>query len=46
MSPEELQKLDDIKLLLLEIKSAFEEFTKAKKQYWKDEVARRRERAF
>jgi hypothetical protein len=43
MTPEETQKLDDIKSLLIEIKAAFDRFTKEKKQRWEDEAARRRE---
>jgi hypothetical protein len=46
MTPEELQKLDDIRSLLIEIKSAFDRFTSEKKQHWKDEQVRRRERPY
>ena len=39
-------ELADIKQMLLEIKAAFDRFTTEKKQYWKDEQARRRERGY
>jgi len=40
------QELADIKKMLFEIKAAFDHFTKEKKQHWKDEQARRRERTW
>ena len=47
MSPEEIhQELDDIKKMLFEIKAAFDSFTIEKKQHWRDEQARRRERCW
>ena len=47
MTPEEVhQELADIKQMLLEIKAAFDRFTTEKKQHWKDEAARRRERTW
>jgi len=39
-------ELRDIKKMLLEIKAAFDHFTKEKKQRWKDEQARRREKCW
>lgn len=45
MTPEEVhQELADIKKMLFEIMAAFDSFTIDKKQRWKDESARRRER--
>ena len=47
MSPEEVhQELADIKKMLFEIMAAFDRFTTEKKQYWKDEQVRRRERTW
>ena len=47
MSPEEIdQELSDIKKMLIEIKAVFDHFTTEKKQRWKDESARRRERCW
>jgi hypothetical protein len=47
MTPDELhEELVDIKKMLFEIKSAFDRFTTEKKQRWKDEQVRRRERPY
>jgi hypothetical protein len=44
MSPEELERLENIEWLLLEIKRKFDSFTTEKKQHWEEEKRRWRER--
>ena len=47
MTPEEVhEELADIKSMLLELKASFDKFTADRKQQWRDEAARRRERAY
>ena len=47
MTPEEVhEELLDIKKMLSEMKAALDRFTTEKKQRWRDEQARRRERAY
>jgi hypothetical protein len=46
MSPEELDFLKKLAEDVLEIKAMFQRFTAEKKQRWKDEQIRRRERAW
>ena len=46
MRPEEFDFLKKLAEDILEIKAMFKMFTAEKKQYWKDEQARRRERAW
>jgi hypothetical protein len=46
MTPEELDFLKRLSEDVLEIKAMFQRFTAEKKQHWKDEQVRRRERAW
>ncbi len=46
MTPEEHREFAEINQMLLEIKAAFDRFTKEKQQRWKDDAARRRERSW
>ncbi len=46
MTPEELAFLNKLSDDILEIKMMFERFTAEKKQRWKDDQARRRERCW
>jgi hypothetical protein len=46
MTPEEFDFLKKLSEDMLEIKAMFRRFTADKKQRWKDEQARRRERAY
>ena len=44
MTPEELAVLNKLSKEISEIRMMFQRFTAEKKQRWKDELARRRER--
>lgn len=46
MSPEERDLLEKLSDDVLKLKAMFEKFTADKKQRWKDEQARRRERTW
>lgn len=46
MTPEELDFLKKLAEDVLEIRAMFKRFTTEKQQRWKDEAARRRERAW
>lgn len=46
MTPEEHQLQEKIFELVIEIKSAFDKLAADKRQKWKDELARRRERCW